>query len=138
MNPSSSLIIFFCCPFLNFLWFVGAFLAEMCLDCGAIVYLQLPCLLLSAPCLRVLTSPTGESVVRPSAASGKRSSSLKSAPSSLIVLELSPLYVVWLRQGKTDAASPQKAAALLNLHTSEMYSQSFASLYKIQIRVLCN
>lgn len=118
MNPSSPLIIF-CCPFLNFLQFAGAFLAEMCLDWGAVVYLQLPCLHLSAPCLWVLTSPAGESVVRPSAAFGEWSGSLKSAPSApVMVLELSLLYVVWLRQGNTDAASPEKAAALLNLHTS--------------------
>ena len=35
-----------------------------------------------------------------------------------MVLELSLLYVVWLRQGNRDAASPEKEAALLNLHTS--------------------
>jgi len=35
-----------------------------------------------------------------------------------MVLELSPLYVVWLRWGNTCAASPKNAAALLNLHTS--------------------
>lgn len=112
MNSSRPLNIF-CRPFLNFLQFVGACLAEMCLDWGAIFYLQLPCLLLSAPCLWVLNSPAGEPVVQPSAALEKCSRSQKSASAALMVLELSPLYGVWLRQRNTDAASPEKAAALL-------------------------
>lgn len=112
MNPPSPLNIF-CCPFLNFLQCVGACLAEMCLDWGAIFYLQLPCLLLSAPCLWVPNSPAGESVEQPSAALEKHSSSQKSASAALMVLELSPLYGAWQRQRNTDAASPEKAAALL-------------------------
>lgn len=112
MNPSSPLNIF-CCPFLNFQQFFGACLAEMCLDWGVIFYLQLPCLLLSAPCLWVLYSPAGESVVQPSAALEKCSSSQKSASAALMVLELSPLYGAWQRQRNTDAASPEKAAGLL-------------------------
>lgn len=112
MNPSSPLNIF-CCPFLNFLWFFGACLAEMCLDWGAIFYLQLPSLLLSAPCPWVLNSPAGKSVVQPSAALEKCSSSQKSASVALTVLELSPLYGVWQRQRNIDATSPEKDAALL-------------------------
>lgn len=110
MNPSSPLNIF-CYPFLNFLQvFFGTCLAEMCLDWGAIFYLQLPCLLLSAPCLWVLNSPAGKSVVQPPAALQKRSSSQKSASAALMVR---PLYGVWQRQRNTDAASPEKDAALL-------------------------
>lgn len=112
MNPSCPLNIF-CCPFLNFLQFFGACLAATCLDWGAIFYLRLPCLLLSAPCPRVLNSPAGDSVVQPSAALEKRSSSQKSASAALMVLELSLLYGVWQKQRNTDAASPEKAAALL-------------------------
>lgn len=85
----------------------------MCLDWGAIFYLQLPCLLLSASCLWVLNSPAGKSVVQPSAALEKCSSSQKSVSAALMVLELSPLYGVWQRQRNTDAASPGKDAALL-------------------------
>lgn len=47
----------------------------------------------------------------------------------MMVLEPSPLYVVWLRQGNTDAASPEKAPALLNLRTSLRCAPEALHLY---------